>query len=107
MSLLEGVAGRIKHQLGHLENITGVQEGYNCLSQGMLACVLKEKGAALVALGSTQSDCQLQQVTILLTSLTTIVLLSLVCLSYFVKLLISLLHFSDFIAKLELCSCAG
>ncbi|GAX83688.1 hypothetical protein CEUSTIGMA_g11113.t1 [Chlamydomonas eustigma] len=61
MSVLEGVAGRIKNQVGHLENITGVQEGYNCISQGLLACVLKEKGAALVALGSTQSDSQLQQ----------------------------------------------
>ncbi len=56
MSLLEGLAGRLKSQLGHLENITGVQEGYECLSPGLFACALKEKGAALVAIATTASD---------------------------------------------------
>ena len=56
MSLLEALGGNTKAQLGHLENITGIEEGYGCLPASLLASTFKEKGAALVAIALTHED---------------------------------------------------
>jgi hypothetical protein len=62
MALIEGIAGNLKLQLSRLDNILGVQEGYSCVPPGLLACVLKEKGAALVAYATTQTDSSVKTV---------------------------------------------